>query len=188
MRPISTVAFVAITALIAQAAIQKSEVTEVAANGFQIKMTIPCEAKPDVVYACFVDHIGDWWDKSHTYTNNSKNLTIDARPHGWLSETLPNGGFVRHFEIVYLAPNKTIRLEGGMGPLQDQGVAGSMTIHFKPSSDGTSTIDLTYNVGGFMPGGENTMKQWAPVVKQVITGQMECLRDYAEKSSKHTND
>lgn len=184
MKTLGTIAIVAAAAFIAQQATEQSEVTETAANGFQIKMTIPCEAKSDVVYDSFVNHVGDWWDASHTYTQDAKNLAIEARPHGWFIEKLPDGGFVRHFGIAYLAPGKTIRMDGGMGPLQEHGVAGSMTINFKPTDNGGSVIDLTYNVGGFMPGGEKTIKQWSPLVKQVITGQMQRLRDYAEKSGK----
>ncbi len=180
MRAISAIALITTTTLIAQTVTQKPKVTEVAANGFQIRMTIPCKAKPDVVYDSFVNDVGEWWDKSHTYTQDATNLSIEPKPNGWFIEKLPNGGFVRHFEIVYLAPSKTIRLEGGMGPLQEQGVAGSMTINFKPAGDGTD-IDLTYNVGGFMPGGEAKMKQWSEPVKMVITQQMERLSAFAEK-------
>lgn len=180
MRVATTVVAIATVAIIAQNAVEKSEVTEVAANGFQIRMTIPCKAKPEIVYDSFVNHVGEWWDAAHTYTQDAKNLSVEAKPHGGFIEKLPDGGFVRHFEIVYLAPNKTIRLEGGMGPLQEQGIAGSMTINFKPVDAGTN-IELTYNVGGFMPGGEAKMKQWSTPVKMVITQQMHRLRDFAQQ-------
>lgn len=179
MRAISAIAAIATTTLIVQTA-TKSEVAEVAANGFQIKMTVPCTARPNVVYDSFINHVGEWWDKSHTYTQDASNMSVEARPHGWLIEKLPEGGFVRHFELIYLAPNKTIRLDGGMGPLQEQGVTGSMTINFKPDGDGTN-IDLTYNVGGFMPGGQAKMKQWSEPVKMVITQQIQRLSAFAEK-------
>ncbi len=171
--------------LLAQRDKPESQVVEAAVNGFQIKMSIPCKAKPEVVYGSMVNHLSEWWDASHSYTQDAKNMSIEAKPHGWFIEKLPEGGFVRHFEIVYLAPGKTIRFEGGMGPLQEQGIAGSMTINFKPTDSG-STIDLTYNVGGFIVGGEKTMKQWAPPVKQVIQGQFERLRDHANTAVSDT--
>ncbi|MFK7817725.1 MAG: hypothetical protein AB8G99_03320 [Planctomycetaceae bacterium] len=187
MRCISATVVVVIGTLIAQVSaksesnVQTAAVKEVSTNGFQIEMSIPVKSKSTDVYDCFVKNVADWWDKSHTFTADSRNLKIEAKPHGWFLETLPDGGFVRHFEIVYLAPGKTIRLNGGMGPLQEHGVAGSMTINFKPINEKTSSIELTYNVGGFIPGGQETFKQWAPIVKQVIMEQMERLRDYAQK-------
>ena len=41
-------------------------------------------------------------------------------------EKLPDGGFVRHLQIVYYQPGKSLRLTGGLGPLQELGVHGSL--------------------------------------------------------------
>jgi len=142
MRAFSFLFVLASVGLLTQSEKPDSRVVEAAANGFQIKISISCKAKPDVVYDSMVNHISEWWDASHSYTQDAKNMSIEVRPHGWFIEKLPKGGFVRHFEITYLAPGKSIRFEGGMGPLQEQGIAGSMTINFKPTDSG-STIDLT---------------------------------------------
>ena len=158
----------------------QADVVSVHENGFQLTISVPVQALPKAVYNNFINHVDKWWDKAHTHSGDSANLSFDNRPGGQLLEKLPEGGFVRHFEIVYLKPQSTIRLRGAMGPLQEHGVTGAMTIQFLPIENGTN-VNVTYNVGGYIPGGLKTMKAWSPAVNQVITEQFQRLRDYSEE-------
>jgi hypothetical protein len=125
-----------------------------------------------------------WWGISpiggirHTFSGDAGNLSIDARPGGCFCEALPNGGGVRHLEVVYVASGKTLRMSGGLGPLQAAGVAGSMTWSCEGAGDSTK-VEMVYSVGGYFREGEGTA-QLAPLVDRVLRGQLMRLKSYVE--------
>ena len=94
-------------------------------------------------------------------------------------EKLPNGGFVRHLEIVFYQPGKVLRLTGGLGPLQEMGVTGALTFNLNPSGDNTD-IELTYNVVG---GDARNLDKLAPAVEYVLNLQMDRLKKYCDQTS-----
>ncbi len=137
---------------------------QVTPNGFLVKFDVSVNAPAAKVYDALVGQIGSWWDPQHTYSDDAKNLSIDARPGGCFCEKLPNGGGVEHARVVYVAPREVLRLSGALGPLQASGVAGSMT--WKLTGDGDHTrVQLSYSVGGFIDGG---FEKIAPAVESVL--------------------
>src|SRR5580698_7536619 len=98
------------------AASTRAEVADASANGFIIKATLSIQASPDDVYRRIVRNVGDWWDQSHTFSGNSRNLTIEEKPTGCFCEKLPGGGGVRHMQVIYLDPGKRLVLTGALGP------------------------------------------------------------------------
>jgi len=89
---------------------------------------------------------------------------------------LKDGGGVMHMSVAYVAPGQAIRLVGGLGPLQNSGVAGSLTM--KVTADGANTrIDLAYSVGGYWQGGFDKI---APAVSAVLGEQMGRLKTYID--------
>ena len=153
-----------------------AEVLGQSPSGFLVRSAATIAAPPDSVYDALVGHIGDWWDPAHTYSGDSQNLSLDARPGGCFCEALPNGGGVRHLEVVYVVPGKTLRMTGGLGPLQAMGVAGSMTWSCEAAGDSTKA-EMTYSVGGYF--GEGAEKL-APLVDGVLREQLMRLKAYAE--------
>ena len=113
------VLFVATAAATASAA-----VVDAADNGFTIRESVTVPIAPDKAYATVID-IGKWWSSDHTNSGNAGNLSIEAKPMGCFCEKLPDGGGVRFMSVLYAAPGKTLRLEGGIGPLQAMGLAGT---------------------------------------------------------------
>lgn len=116
-------------------------------DGFQILIskTIPLTA--EVGYHKFSREFNQWYDSRHSYTGDAANLSLDLQQRCML-EKLPNGGFVRHMEIVFHQPGQTMRMTGGLGPLQEMGVCGSLTVRFHPIPKGGSQVQVTYNVSG----------------------------------------
>src|SRR6185503_64375 len=101
---------------------------------------------------------------------------IDPKPGGCFCERLPNNGGVRHLTVVMLSPGKELRLTGALGPLQESGLAGSMS--WKLSEAGGSTkVELSYSVGGFRSGG---LRSLAAPVDSVLRGQLLRLKSYVE--------
>ncbi len=152
-----------------------------AANGFQIEIKTEISDSPRQVYDGIVDRVGEWWDESHTYSGNSKNLYIEAKEKGWFGEKLPDGGFVRHLQVVYVQPGKAIRMIGGLGPLQEMGVYGTLTIKLTQAADNKTLLTLLYNVSGFDPNG---LDKIAAPVDRVLAEQVHRLKAFVEASTK----
>lgn len=152
-----------------------AEVVDSSENGFVVKNDALIAAPPAKVYAALL-HIGSWWDPEHTYSGDSHNMSIVAKPGGCFCERLPSGGGIQHMTVVYLAPAKILRMSGALGPLQPLGVAGSLDWKLTPTESGTK-LDLTYTVGGYRKGG---LRELAAPVDSVLRGQLMRLKSFVE--------
>jgi uncharacterized protein YndB with AHSA1/START domain len=137
------------------------------ASGFLVKSEATVSGTPDKVFNALVSDIARWWDSDHTFSGDSRNLTLEAKAGGCFCEALPNGGSVRHLEVVFVSPGKTLRLTGALGPLQGSGLAGSMTWSLQADGDSTR-VELGYGVGGYYQEG---VQEIAPVVDSVVRDQ-----------------
>lgn len=140
-----------------------AEVTSSAPNGFVSRHTATVPMAPAAAYERFT-RIQDWWDDAHTYSQSAANLKLEARPGGAWTETLPGGGFVEHMRVLFVSPGKVLRLEGGLGPLQDMPVRSVMAVTFEAEGAGTK-VTMTYSVGGYFKDGT---AQIAPGVDFVL--------------------
>src|ERR1700757_3320572 len=143
---LGTLALVVLSGTPAQSAPQ------ITPNGFLVKFEVSINAPAAKVYEALIGQIGLWWNPEHTYSHDAKNLSIDPRPGGCFCEKLPNGGGIEHLHVVYIAPNETVRFSEALGPLQASGLAGSMTWKLTGAAEDTR-VELSYSVGGFIPGG-----------------------------------
>jgi hypothetical protein len=82
--------------------------------------------------------------------------------------------------VVFADPDRTLRLVGGLGPLQSMAVAGSMQYTLTDGDDGTSRLSYRYTVGGYYPGGLDSV---AAAVDLVQLGQLQRLKRYLETGS-----
>ena len=154
--------------------VAQAEVVDSSTSGFTVQTTLTIQAPPDDVYRKFIRNIGDWWSPAHTFSGDPHNLSIEEKAAGCFCEKLPNGGGVRHMEVVNLAPGKSVTLSGALGPLQSMAAAGTMTVQFSPAEGGTK-LTVTYAVGGYTPGGMNAL---ASAVDAVIAEQFTRLKNY----------
>jgi hypothetical protein len=161
--------------LILSAAPAAGEVVDSAPGGFTLKIVLEVEAPAAKAYSSLID-AGAWWDPVHTFSGHASNLTLEATAGGCFCEKLPSGGSVQHLTVVYADPGRLLRLNGGLGPMQDMAVAGSLSFAIAESA-GKSTVTLTYKVGGYLPGGFDAM---AKAVDGVLTGAMQRLKRYIE--------
>lgn len=149
---------------------------EVSPNGFVVRHEVVVGAPASNVYDALIGQVGSWWNAQHTYSGDSRNLSIDARAGGCFCERLANGG-VEHMRVVLLRQNQLLRMSGALGPLQAYGVAGAMTWRLAPAEPGTK-LELTYSVGGSIGGGFESI---APAVEGVLRDQIERLKAFVEK-------
>jgi uncharacterized protein YndB with AHSA1/START domain len=153
-----------------------AEVVDSSAAGFTVKETVNIQAPPQDVYARFF-RVGDWWSSAHTYSKDAHNLSMEEKVGGCFCEKLPNGGAVKHMEVVYISPSKAIVLRGPLGPLATLAATGSMQIQFTPA-DGGTRLEATYAVGGYLAAGLNT---WAGPVDGALKEQFIRLKNSIEK-------
>jgi hypothetical protein len=66
-----------------------------------------------------------------------------------------------------------------LGPLQTEGVDGTLSWTLKPVEGGTS-LTQSYVVGGYIRSG---MEQWAPRVDRVLDEQLQRLKSFIEGKS-----
>lgn len=156
--------------------VASAEVANVSASGFAVKHEAAIKATPERVYSALTGEIGLWWNPDHTYSHDSKNLSIEARPGGCFCEKLPNGGGVQHMTVVFVSPGNVLRMTGTVGPLQASGLAGSMTWKLTEAA-GATRLELAYSVGGYMQGG---FEKIAPAVDAVLSEQLTRLKAYVE--------
>ena len=161
--------------LLIAAAPAAADVVDSAANGFTVKIAVETSATASRAFAAIVNVAG-WWDPEHTWSGKAINLSLDASAGGCFCEQLTNGGSVRHLTVVYVDPNKLLRLNGGLGPMQDMAVAGSLSFAVTEAM-GKSTVTMTYKVGGYLPGGLDAM---AKPSDGMLTGAMQRLKRFID--------
>jgi uncharacterized protein YndB with AHSA1/START domain len=122
-----------------------AEVVQSTDTGFTVSHKLSIAAAPVQVWQALI-RPSLWWQGEHTYSGDASNLSLDPRAGGCWCEKTANGG-VEHMRVVYVAAPATLRLIGGLGPLQAMPVTGVMTIELKPVGAGTEAI-LTYAVAG----------------------------------------
>ncbi|QGP79878.1 SRPBCC family protein [Sphingobium sp. CAP-1] len=164
---------------VAMAAPAHAAVTASGDTGFVTESSVDIAADAASVYA-LLGQPGRWWSDAHTYSGDSANMTIDARAGGCFCETIPArtgpAGTIEHARVLFAMPGRILRLSGGLGPLQSEGVAGTLNFAIAPSGKGVR-VTMTYVVGGYLRGGTAAM---APLVDQVLNEQLQGLKRAAE--------
>ena len=152
-----------------------AEVVDSSPAGFTVSRTVTVSASADVLWET-LRAPQRWWAKDHTWSGDANNLYIDSQATGCFCEKLPGRGSVAHARIIFVDKGKLLRMEGAFGPLQAMAVTGVMTFELTPNGD-TTTLKMTYAVGGYVPGG---LDKIAPAVDEVLGQQVDGLKTAAE--------
>lgn len=144
---------------------------EVAASseaGFVSHNEVLVRASPADAWAMML-RPGEWWNDEHTYSGDAANMTISAKAGQCFCELVPaTGGEVEHMRVIYVAPETTLRMVGGLGPLQAEAVTAVLTMALKPDGEMTR-ISWDYVVGGYA---RTPMRDYAPLVDKVVGEQL----------------
>lgn len=153
-----------------------ADVTASAADGFISDHVLTIAAPRARVYHSLTEEVGRWWDPAHSYSGDAANFSIDTKPGGCFCERLKDGA-VAHMTVVFADRDKSLRMLGGLGPLQQMAVSGSMTFALSDADAGATRLHYTYAVGGYSPEG---LDKLAVPVDQVQLGQLQRLQRYLE--------
>ncbi|GAA5051971.1 SRPBCC family protein [Erythrobacter westpacificensis] len=157
------------------AAPASAEVVESSTGGFATHDSAVVAADRQAVWEALI-HPEDWW--SHTWSNDSANLSLDPRAGGCFCETLPAAdgwgeGSVEHMRVITVMAGSTLRMSGSLGPLQAEGLTGTLTVTVEDAGAGTR-ISWDYVTGGEA---RFPAAQFAPVVDSVQTEFLTALVD-----------
>lgn len=138
-----------------------ARVVDAQAHGMTIvnEVTVPVDA--NVAWDGLVNHVDAWWPRDHTWFPGSR-LSIEPRAGGCFCERA-GGREAWHMAIGFVDPGATLRMLGGLGPLQGLGLTGALDWKLAPVDGGTK-ITLHYVVGGYTT---QDLKGFAPIVDQV---------------------
>lgn len=179
MRLVGTLAalFVAVVVLVGGA---RAEVASSSPTAFLVHAEAHLSATPDQAWRALV-RPDRWWNPLHTYSGDARNLRLDPRAGGCWCERWGRGQ-VEHARVVMAFERdgvRTLRMIGGLGPLQELGPSAVMTYRISPDGDGAK-VDLTYRVAGDAGLG---LDHLAPLVDQVLMEQLGRLGRYLETGS-----
>ena len=114
-------------------------------------------AHPSRVYNAAVDLLGRWWNPAHSFSNNAQTSHWRLDQADVFANRLANGS-AAHLTVAYFVAQQEVRFTGGLGPLQQTGVAGSMIWKLTEVAGGTQ-FEWSYTVGGYMPGGLGPLRR-----------------------------
>lgn len=155
----------------------RAEVTAAAPGAFVIQTEAVVAASPEHAWRSLI-RIERWWSPAHTFSGDALRLSLDPRAGGCWCERWGRGQSVEHMRVAAVMEAegvRTLRLLGGLGPLQQMGVNGVLTFTVAPDPAGAK-ITMNYRVSGD-PG--LVLDQIAPAVDSVLMEQFTRLGRFA---------
>lgn len=152
----------------------RAEVKDSGPAGFTIENVRDVPASAEQAWDALVDEVGQWWPADHTWWGDASKLSIRARAGGCFCERSGDRE-ARHMTVAFVDPGRTLRLVGGLGPLQGLGLDGALEFRLAPIEGGGTRITMWYRVGGYSP---DDLSTFAPVVDGVMAGQLDGLAGF----------
>jgi hypothetical protein len=134
-----------------------AEVVTVHPSGFVVRHEVVVEADTKATWLALINP-ATWWNKDHTWSGDSANLSLAPSAGGCFCERIPEveepdrltlEGTVEHMRVIQSYPEAALRMRGGLGPLQSEPVTGILTIAISKTDKGTRLV-WEYNVAGYM--------------------------------------
>jgi uncharacterized protein YndB with AHSA1/START domain len=122
-----------------------AEVKLAAPDALVVEHRFEIAAAPDVAWNVLV-HPERYWPADHTWSGSASNLSLEPEAGGCFCERW-NLGSAEHGRVIMAIPGKTLRLRGSLGPFQDMGVTGVLTISLAAQPGGTEAV-VTYRLYG----------------------------------------
>ncbi|WP_442681752.1 SRPBCC family protein [Stenotrophomonas sp. JC08] len=156
----------------AQAAVKDATPT-----GFTVENQVLVQATPAQVWQAMTAQIDRWWPKDHTWWGAASTLTIEPRAGGCFCE-IAGQQQAQHLQVVFVDPEKTLRMSGGLGPMQGMGLHGVAEWTLQPEGAATR-VSWRYRAGGYTP---DDLSKFAPIVDRVQAQQLAGLASWLQQS------
>lgn len=152
-----------------------ADVRQASADGFFLAWSVPVHAAPAKAWADLVQ-VQRWWSDEHTFSGKAANLQLGATAGGCFCERW-SGGSVEHGRVLMALPEKLLRIDGALGPLQELALKGVLSFWIRSGDDGAAALDVEYRVNGAAASG---LDQLAPQVDAVLGEQVARLARYVD--------
>lgn len=176
--PVPAGGFVAgLTLLLAMstgAAVVRAEVKDSSPTGFTVENTRVVPADATAAFKALVESVDRWWPKDHTWWGREGTLSIEGRAGGCFCERAGSREAM-HMLVTFVDEGRTLRMTGGLGPLQGMGLHGALEFRFAPAKEGGTAITLYYRAGGYAP---DDLRSLAQVVDKVQGLQLDGLATF----------
>jgi uncharacterized protein YndB with AHSA1/START domain len=141
----------------------QAEIKDRSPGGFTLEnvRTVPVSA--DEAFRVLVEEVDQWWPRDHTWWGAASTLSIEPRAGGCFCERAGTRE-AQHMTVGFVDPGRTLRLLGGLGPMQGMGLHGVLEFRFAPDPAGGTRIMMFYRSGGYSP---DDLGEFAPIVDRV---------------------
>lgn len=122
----------AAAAILFAAAPAQAEVVSRNENGFTLRFSTTAEIDPADIPGA-LQALPDWWEASHTYSGDSRNLSLDLTPGGCWCEKLPDNPTFDHGRTVSVAADRIV-FDAPFGPLRGKAAKAELIVTW-PGAD-----------------------------------------------------
>ncbi len=148
-----------------------AEVIKSSADGFIIQHTLTLQQEKTHVFTNMTAGLGKWWDPEHSFSGNAANMRIDS---DCFCERWDNNVVVHLNTSIWIEGSKVV-MEGGLGPLKELGLNGSMVWSLTSTEGGGTNLTWKYFVRGFS---DTDLISLAPVVDGMLKEQLGRLSSF----------
>ena len=140
-------------------------------DGFIVQHRTAIDRDVAMVFTAMTAKVGEWWNPDHSFSGDAGNMMIDLE---CFCERWENN-LVRHLDTMIWIENSKVIMEGGLGPLKELGLSGSMIWLLAPNAEDGTTVTWKYHVYGTS---ETGLTGLAAAVDGVLKEQIDRLADY----------
>jgi uncharacterized protein YndB with AHSA1/START domain len=151
-----------------------AEVKDSSSSGFTLENVRDVPVEAAAAWQALVGDVDRWWPKDHSWWGAASTLSIEARAGGCFCEKAGEQQAL-HMLVTFVDPGRTLRMTGGLGPLQGMGLHGALEFRLAPIETGGTRITLFYRAGGYTP---DDLGKFAPMVDKVQALQLGGLADF----------
>ena len=150
-----------------------AEVIKSADDGFILQHEVTINRDKATVFNTMTTQLGAWWNPDHSFSSDAGNMLVDAECfcERW------GANVVRHLVTATWIENSKVILEGGLGPLKELGLSGTMIWSLAQNDDAGTTVTRRYHVYGFS---ETGMPGLAIAVDGVLKEQIDRLAHHLQ--------
>lgn len=152
-----------------------AEVKGVSAGHFESTHRAEVSATPAHVYEVFAQ-LPTWWDPRHTWSGDTRHMTLEVREGGCWCERWGDGASVQHARVLQVIPGRLIVMDAALGPLLTLPARGVFMLVTSAVGDKTA-FRMTYRVSGAP---ELALDKLAPAVDEVLATQFARLKSMIE--------
>ena len=149
------------------------DVSKSADNGFIVQHSVTVSHDKATVFKTMTSEVGKWWNSEHSFSADANNMHIDENCfcERWADN------LVSHLDTVMWLENSKVIMEGGLGPLKELGLNGTMVWSLASSDSVTTHINWKYHVYGFS---DTSLTELAVAVDGVLKEQIDRLVNYLD--------